>query len=65
MNLLTVWIEVEVKTTKWVEVQCETANEAIKKYEPSKGERITGMVAFMPKEASHEAEGENDIQNGA
>jgi hypothetical protein len=51
MNLLTVWIEVEVKTTKWVEVQCETADEALKKYEPSKGERITGMVAFMPKEA--------------
>ena len=51
MNLLTVWVEVEVKTTKWVEVQCETANEALKKYEPSKGERITGMVAFMPRGA--------------
>jgi hypothetical protein len=54
MNLLTVWIEVEVKTTKWVEVQCETADEALKQYEPQKGERITGMVAFMPKEATHE-----------
>jgi len=49
MNLMTVWIEVEVKTTKWVEVRCKTADEAIKKYEPSKGERITGMVAFVPK----------------
>lgn len=51
MNLLTVWIEVEVTTTKWVEVQCEAADQALKKYEPQKGERITGMVAFMPKEA--------------
>jgi hypothetical protein len=34
-----------------VEVQCEAADEALKKYEPSKGERITGMVAFMPREA--------------
>ena len=54
MNLLTVWIEVEVTTTKWVEVQCETADQALKKYEPQKGERITGMVAFMPKEARGE-----------
>jgi hypothetical protein len=38
-------------TTKWVEVQCETADEALKQYAPSKGERITGMVAFMPREA--------------
>jgi hypothetical protein len=51
MNLLTVWIEVEVMTTKWVEVQCETADEALKQYAPQKGERITGMVAFMPNEA--------------
>jgi hypothetical protein len=51
MNLLTVWIEVEVRDTKWVEVHCETADEALKKYEPQKGERITGMVAFMPREA--------------
>jgi hypothetical protein len=65
MNLLTVWIEVEVKTTKWVEVQCETADKALKQYEPSKGERITGMVAFMPKEASHEAEVEDVVQDGA
>jgi hypothetical protein len=54
MNLLTVWIEVEVMTTKWVEVQCKTADEALKQYAPHKGERITGMVAFMPKEATDE-----------
>jgi hypothetical protein len=54
MNLLTVWVEVEVTTTKWVEVQCETADEAMKQYAPQKGERITGMVAFMPNEATHE-----------
>ena len=58
MNLLTVWVEVEVNTTKWVEVQCKTADEALKQYEPQKGERITGMVAFMPKEAA------SDVQDG-
>jgi len=58
MNLLTVWIEVEVKTTKWVEVRCKTADEALKQYEPSKGERITGMVAFMPMEAVVSGDGE-------
>jgi hypothetical protein len=51
MHKSTVWIEVEVSTTKWVEVVCENPSEALKQYKPSKGERITGMVAFMPKEA--------------
>ena len=54
MHKSTVWIEVEVSTTKWVEVVCENPSEALKQYKPSKGERITGMVAFMPKEATNE-----------
>lgn len=49
MNLLKVWIQVEVTETKWVEVQSETAEAALKQYTPQKGERITGMIAFVPE----------------